>query len=101
MTVWIAEGHTILAALMASLGVCNRCKGVGRQARDGLRGDLRPEALIDAYELAKANKGAPGVNGQTFEHIESGGREKWLQGIRSDLRDKSGAGFAPAGGVDL
>jgi len=49
----------------------------------------REDILWHAYELAKANKGAPGVDGQSFEHIESEGREEWLQGIRSDLRDKT------------
>src|SRR6266567_1299013 len=29
------------------------------------------------------------VDGQSFEHVESEGREKRLQGIRSDLRDKT------------
>jgi len=47
------------------------------------------DVLRHAYELAKANKGAPGVDGQTFEVIESEGLEKWLEGIRKDLRDKT------------
>jgi RNA-directed DNA polymerase len=37
----------------------------------------------------KANQGAAGVDGQTFEAIESQGSEKWLEGIRKDLRDKT------------
>src|ERR1700730_2251843 len=49
------------------------------------RGDI----LLHAYELAKANKGAPGVDGQSFDHIESEGRENWLRGISNDLRDKT------------
>ena len=49
----------------------------------------REDILLHAYELAKSNKGAPGVDGQSFEHIESEGREKWLEGIRKDLRDKT------------
>ena len=49
----------------------------------------REDILLHAYELAKANKGAPGIDEQSFEQIESEGREKWLQGIRSDLRDKT------------
>ena len=49
----------------------------------------REDILLHAYELAKANKGAPGVDGQSFEQIESEGREEWLQGIRKDLRDKT------------
>src|SRR6202140_3228876 len=49
----------------------------------------REDILLHAYELAKANKGAPGVDGQSFEQIESAGREKWLEGIRNDLRAKT------------
>jgi RNA-directed DNA polymerase len=49
----------------------------------------REDILLHAYELAKANKGAPGVDGQSFEQIESQGREKWLEGIRNDLRDRT------------
>jgi RNA-directed DNA polymerase len=49
----------------------------------------REDILTHAYELAKANQGAPGVDGQTFEQIETAGREKWLDGIRQDLRAKT------------
>jgi RNA-directed DNA polymerase len=49
----------------------------------------REDILSHAYELAKANKGAPGVEGQTFEQIESGGLLEWLEGIRKDLHDKT------------
>src|SRR2546427_8899135 len=49
----------------------------------------REDVLRHAYELAKANKGAPGVDGQTFEVIETEGLEKWMEGIRKDLRDKT------------
>jgi RNA-directed DNA polymerase len=49
----------------------------------------REDILLHAYELVKANKGAPGVDGQSFEQIESAGREKWLEGIRNDLRAKT------------
>jgi RNA-directed DNA polymerase len=49
----------------------------------------REDVLKHAYALAKANQGAPGVDGQTFEAIESEGLEKWMEGIRKDLRDKT------------
>ena len=49
----------------------------------------REDILSHAYALVKANKGAAGVDGQTFEVIESQGLEKWLEGIRKDLRDKT------------
>jgi RNA-directed DNA polymerase len=49
----------------------------------------REDILNHAYELVKANKGAPGVDGQTVEQIESQGRPEWLEGIRKDLHDKT------------
>ena len=49
----------------------------------------REDILAQGYELAKANQGAPGVDGQTFEQIETAGREEWLDGIRNDLRAKT------------
>ena len=49
----------------------------------------REDILAHAYALARANKGAPGVDGQTFEQVESGGVEEWLTGIRQELRNKT------------
>ena len=49
----------------------------------------REDILAHAYALARANQGAPGVDGQTFEQIESTGREEWLAGIRQELRNKT------------
>lgn len=49
----------------------------------------REDVLAHAYELAKANKGAPGVDEQTFEQIESGGVTEWLAGIGKELRAKT------------
>src|SRR5215472_1271782 len=46
----------------------------------------REDILAHAYALVRANKGAPGVDGQTFEQIESAGLEEWLTGIRQELR---------------
>src|SRR5450631_2669267 len=46
----------------------------------------REDILAHAYALAKTNQGAPGVDGQTFQGIESLGLEEWLRGIRKDLR---------------
>jgi RNA-directed DNA polymerase len=48
----------------------------------------REDILAHAYKLAKANGGAPGVDGQTFEQIESRGLEEWLAGIRKELQTK-------------
>jgi|SRR5215472_13401638 len=43
------------------------------------------ETLHEAYEVAKENDGAPGVDGVTFEAIEESGREGFLQQIREEL----------------
>jgi group II intron reverse transcriptase/maturase len=43
------------------------------------------EVLEKAYLQAKRNGGAPGIDGQTFEDIESSGREAFLEGLRDEL----------------
>ena len=45
----------------------------------------RAEILAHAYEVARTNAGAPGVDGRTFEQIEALGLEEWLAGLREDL----------------
>src|SRR5882724_5842222 len=49
----------------------------------------REDILLHAYALAKANDGAPGVDGVSFADIESEGLEEWLNGLRKDLQDKT------------
>ena len=43
------------------------------------------ETLREAYALAKANNGAPGIDGVTFEVIEARGTESFLGQIRDEL----------------
>ena len=49
----------------------------------------REDILRYAYDLMCANKGAPGVDGVTFEMIEAAGLEEWLSDIRKDLIEKT------------
>jgi RNA-directed DNA polymerase len=49
----------------------------------------REDILDHAYEVARANDGAPGVDGVTFDTIELAGVEEWLSGIGKALRERS------------
>jgi RNA-directed DNA polymerase len=48
-----------------------------------------PEVLPAAYQLAKANNGAPGVDGVTFEAIEASGLDAFLEQIRHALATRT------------
>ena len=50
----------------------------------------RMDILSHAYRLVKANKGAPGIDGETFDSIEEreGGAEKYLEEIAGALKRK-------------
>ncbi len=49
----------------------------------------RMDILSHAYRLVRANRGAPGIDGETFEQIEErGGAEKYLEGIAGELKRK-------------
>jgi RNA-directed DNA polymerase len=43
------------------------------------------ETLREAYRLAKANDGAPGIDGVTFEAVEAGGAQEFLDQLREEL----------------
>ena len=47
------------------------------------------ESLRAAYQEAKANDGAPGLDGEGFEFIETQGVEKFLTAIREELLSRS------------
>ena len=47
------------------------------------------ETLRAAYELAKQNDGAPGVDGVTFEAIEEQGVETLLEQLRDELTERT------------
>jgi RNA-directed DNA polymerase len=49
----------------------------------------RPDILAHAYARAKANGGAPGPDGVTFEEIEVCGRAVLLEELREELRTKT------------
>src|SRR5260221_2566926 len=43
------------------------------------------ETLQEAYQMAKSNNGAPGIDGVTFEVIEESGVESFLKQIQDEL----------------
>jgi RNA-directed DNA polymerase len=49
----------------------------------------REDILCHAYEVARANAGAPGVDGMTFAAIEASGLEAWLAGLCEELVSKT------------
>ena len=48
----------------------------------------REDILRHAYRLARANAGAPGVDGMNFAQIEAEGLDAWLASLRKDLGSK-------------
>jgi len=49
----------------------------------------RADVLVFAYRCCKANKGAAGVDGQTFEDIEAYGEVRWIRELAERLRSKT------------
>jgi len=52
----------------------------------------RADILNHAYRLVRANDGAPGVDGVTFDQIEAAGVDGWLADLQQDLRTRQ---YAP------
>lgn len=48
----------------------------------------REDVLLFAYRIRQANGGAAGVDGVTFEEIETYGRDRWLSELAEELRNK-------------
>ena len=48
----------------------------------------RRDVLEFAYVRCRANGGAPGIDGQTFEDIEAYGRDRWLDELAAELRKR-------------
>src|ERR1700726_836589 len=65
----------------------------------------REDILRHAYSLARANAGAPGVDGVTFKQIDASGVEVWLAGLHEELvsktyrPDRCGGGRSPKRGA--
>lgn len=49
----------------------------------------RADILSHAYDLARANQGAPGVDGVTFEQVETAGVQDWLTRLGEELRTQA------------
>ena len=45
----------------------------------------KEETLREAYRLVRANRGAPGIDGATFDAIEAGGLDAFFQQLRGEL----------------
>ena len=43
------------------------------------------ETLREAYQMARSNNGAPGIDGVTFKAIEESGAESFIEQIRDEL----------------
>jgi RNA-directed DNA polymerase len=52
----------------------------------GLSVDIaKEETLLEAYQQAKRNGGAPGTDGQTFADMEASGLDAFIAGLREEL----------------
>ena len=49
----------------------------------------RRDVLRYAYDRCKANKGAPGADGQDFADIEAYGKDRWLDELADKLHRKT------------
>ena len=55
-----------------------------------LHDKIRDERFLkEAYRRVKANKGSPGVDGKSFEEIEAGGIDAFIEEIRKELKEET------------
>ncbi len=74
-----------LQELRAKIG--HRAKSAPAHRFWGLHVHLtKPETLQVAYQEAKRNRGAPGIDGETFEAIEARGLDEFLTGLAEQVR---------------
>ena len=50
---------------------------------------FRTDVLAWAYDRCRENRGASGIDGQTFEDIETYGRQRWLDELADELRKRT------------
>ena len=49
----------------------------------------RKDVLLHAWRCCRANGGAPGVDGVSFQQIEQGGVNRWLEELAKELQGKT------------
>jgi RNA-directed DNA polymerase len=49
----------------------------------------REDILREAYRRCRRNRGAAGIDGETFEQVESYGVELWLRNLQQELQAKT------------
>ena len=49
----------------------------------------RDDILWEAYRRCRLNRGAAGVDGETFERVEAKGVEHWLGNLQQELKAKT------------
>ena len=49
----------------------------------------RWDVLAEAYRRCRRNRGAPGVDGESFADIDAAGRDQWLERLQQELQAKT------------